>query len=331
MIRKFFLGIALVLGPLVLLSAGTITYVQLDKTEVFYETRGDLEETRVLSKSQSDTSTITHVAFINHRGDTLATAYLRVPRDLARDYHVMQTYAGRRTGETILDVIPDTNDLVLSAIQYPYETPETDQADYLDTLRLLFAPYEVRQAAFKAVGGGMHAVTHLQEQYGIPSERITVVGASLGVFFAPIQVALDQRVPRLLVVHGGGHLPTIWRHILSQEDEWWIPERFVVWFIDTAVGTYDPIHWIGKISPREVHIIGSKNDRYFSEKSIRMLHKRAGKPKTLQWMETGHVGNDDEELINRLVRLVRNYFESLDPEDVPVAEKARPDADQSSR
>ncbi len=306
---------AVVLGPVALAAASVVTYVQLDKTHVFYEVKGEYRETRILSETRTDTSTVRHVAYINHRQDTVATAYVRLPHDLAEDYHVMQTYAGRRTGAEILDLIPDQNDLVLVALQYPYETPETDAPDFVDALRLLFAPYEVRQAAFRAIAAGMLSVTHLQKKHDIPPERVTVVGASLGVFFAPVHVALDERVPRLLVVHGGGHLPTIWRHILNQREEWWIPVEFVAWFNEIFVGTFDPIHWVGKISPRETYIIGSTSDRYFPEESIRRLYEQAREPKTIRWTEGAHVGTDNRELVRTIVGLVQEYFDELELDD----------------
>ena len=41
--------------------------------------------------------------------------------------------------------------------------------------------------------------------------RVTVVGASVGTPFAKIHGALDDRVPRVLIVHGGGDLRAIIR------------------------------------------------------------------------------------------------------------------------
>jgi fermentation-respiration switch protein FrsA (DUF1100 family) len=51
----------------------------------------------------------------------------------------------------------------------------------------------------------------------------------------------------------------------------------------------DPLHWIGKISPRPVFLIHGKQDVYIPEAEVERLYDAAGDPKTL-WVvpQAGH-------------------------------------------
>ncbi len=290
---------AVIVGVILLV---VIVYVQLDKTDVFYQYRGQFDRAEVI-KSQEDERSVTKLLeFYNTREESVVTAYKRRPRQLQEDHFIMITYAGRGTGDEVLELIPERNDLVLISVQYPYYAPENAW-----DIGLLI--YDVRQAGFATVGGGMLVVDYLEEA-GYELDNITVAGASLGVFFGTIHGALDERVPRVLAVHGGGNYRKIWRHILDQRDEW-LPRRFIVWFIDTFAGTFDPLHYVDRIAPREFVMLATRNDHYFPDDSFKQLYEQAGEPKQISWSDHGHVRTSRSEVVEAIVEEIKDYLETM--------------------
>ena len=300
--------VAVLILLLVVFVTVTSWYVSRDKTEVFQRLAGEFDRAEVL---ENETGVKSHIEFLelyNQEGAALVTAYKRVPRELADDYFVLITYAGRRTGREVLNLIPERDDVVLVSMQYPYYAPDTARD-------MLFFINDVRLAGFKTVAGGKLMVDYLEHQ-GYNSENITVVGASLGAFFATIHGALDERVPRVLAVHGGGDFRTIWRHILNQREEW-LPDRFITWFIDTFAGTFDPIHYVDRIAPREFIMLATRNDHYFPDKSFKKLYKNANEPKHISWSDHGHVRTSRDEIVEAIVEEIKEYLEARRAADFP--------------
>jgi fermentation-respiration switch protein FrsA (DUF1100 family) len=50
----------------------------------------------------------------------------------------------------------------------------------------------------------------------------------------------------------------------------------------------DPVHWVGRISPRPVLMIAGDADRSVPPESARALHAAAREPKTVVWYHGGH-------------------------------------------
>src|SRR5262245_50140680 len=98
--------------------AGLVLYLRADKTAEFYATRGTYRGARVMESSASAVSQTRLVELYNDRGEAVASAYVRTPRQLADRYRILLTYAGMKTGQQILGLIPERSDVVLVAVQY---------------------------------------------------------------------------------------------------------------------------------------------------------------------------------------------------------------------
>jgi hypothetical protein len=268
---------ALSLGGLFL----AVVHLRADKRDVFTVVAGTLAESRVLESLPTQRGTARHLELVNHRGEAVASAWVRRPTRLADDYRVVFVYSGQETGATILDLVPDRDDVVLVAPQYPYERPRGVWAH-------LSWPHSLRRAAFRTVAGGMLAVSHLELEEGLDAGRILLVGASLGSAFAVAHAALDPRVPAVLVVHGGGDLPLIVRTIEERRGRPW-RGRLAAGLAAVLVHSFEPLHYVGDIAPRELVVIGARGDHQFPGASTQALYDRASEPKTLRWTSGGHV------------------------------------------
>ena len=300
------LGLLAALAAVALL-AGSI-YLRLDKRHVFRDLGGGLASGTVREEVATAMGTARRVEMINGRGEAVASVWIRRPRPLAADYRIVLVYAGRETGRRILDLVPDRRDLVLIAPQYPYRSPR----GLLEHLRW---PYDVRRAAFRSVGAGLLAVSFLEREERLDPRRLLVVGASLGSSFAVIHTALDPRVPRLLIVHGGGDLPLVVRTIEERRGRPW-RGRFESALATVLVDSFEPLHYVGAIAPREVVVIGARDDLVFPAASTLALYDAAREPKSLRWTSGAHVrSRRDATLGEVLVEIERLLGERTVPGD----------------
>jgi hypothetical protein len=293
---------------LALVSAGAgvalvalVIFLRCDKSAVFYRVRGEYAGTRLLEEWRLGSSRCRWIELRNDRGEAVATAYVRTPGTPPPHPRVLLTYAGETTGRAMLELIPQRPDLVLVAVQYPYQRPE-------GVVRCLRWPYDVRHAVFRTVAGGMLAVSFLAEQ-GVATDRLTVLGASLGTPFAVIHGALDRRVANVMVVHGGGGLPGVALAIERRAGRAW-RAPLVAGLAAVLVDSFDPLRYAARIAPRRLSIVASRRDRYFPVSSVRALYERAGEPKSLRWTDTEHVGVGKRAIVDDLVRQIEAELDS---------------------
>jgi hypothetical protein len=297
----------LTVAALLVAASGLVLYLRADKTEVFYAARGTYRGARILSSSDGPVSRTRLVELHNDRPDrgAVATAYVRTPRRLSPGYRVLLTYAGEKTGPQILGLIPERPDLILVAVQYPYERPQTP-GEYLA------GPYRLRQAVFRAVAGGMLALSYLQETERLSLDRVTVLGVSLGSPFGVLHGGLDPRVGTVLLVHGGGEIPATLRGYERRRGRFWRGE-LLAGTAAVLVESFAPERYIGRIAPRRLVMVASRRDKYFSVAGVERLFARAGEPKTLLWTDTEHVGAKKTAIVQELVELIERYLDEGTP------------------
>jgi hypothetical protein len=292
-------------------SAGVILYLRADKTAELYRTRGVYRGARIVESSAGTVSRTRLVELHNDRGEAVATAYVREPRRLSGAPRVLLTYAGEKTGPKILRLIPERPDLVLVAVQYPFERPRTPG-------QYLLAPYHLRRAVFRTVAGGMLALSYLRETAGLPAGEVTVLGASLGSSFAVMHGALDPRVGTVFLVHGGGDFPAVLRATERRRGRFLRGELWA-WTASVLVESFEPGRFVQRIAPRRLVMVASRRDKYFPAAAVQALYDRAGQPKTLIWTETEHVGTRKTEVVEGLVRLIEEYLDGGEPQAVRAA------------
>lgn len=274
---------ALAVGAAVALAAGAALVLGLraDRRDWIREVAGELGAPRVLERVTTPAGEARRIELVNDRGDALASLWLRRPARLAPEYHVLLVYAGQETGGRILELIPERDDLVLASPQYPYRRPRTLGAS-------LRWPYDLRRAAFRTVAAGLLTVSLLEREERLDPRRILLVGASLGTPFAVLHGALDARVPRVLIVHGGGDIPLVVRSIEERRGRRW-RGRFAAGLARLLVHSFEPLRFASEISPRELIVVGARGDHQFPEASTRALYESAREPKLLRWTSGGHV------------------------------------------
>jgi hypothetical protein len=245
-------------------------------------------------------SMVRHLALRNDRGERVASAWVRRPERLDPEHRILLTYAGAKTGEAMLDLVPASDDLVLVAVQYPFDPPRGAAGK----ARM---PFQVRGVAYRTVAGGLLAVDYLEQEAGLDPARILLLGASLGSVFATLHGALDERIPEVLLVHGGADLPTMLEGALgSRVPTWLLPGA--VRLARIPIDTFDPARYVGRIAPRQLVVIAARDDRHFPADAVRAFFARAGDPKELRWTDTPHVGVGKRDVVQALLAEIEAYL-----------------------
>lgn len=275
---------------------------------VFWQTAGRYRETRVLEDRSTTQSVIQLVEWLNHRDRAPSRAFVRRPRQLQPDYRILLTYVGRHTGETLLEMVPEQPDLVLVAVQYPDLKPR-------GLLRLFRTPRRLRQMGYRAIAAGLLAMDAIEEA-GLDATRTVVVGASFGAGPATIHAALDPRVARLLIIHGGGNFRALLRAHFKRRGHGWYAWP-LIGPVYAVIAPFDPIRYIRRVAPRPVMIIAARHDNVFPRECMQALYDAAGEPRSLVWTETAHVRSRPDAVSAELVRLATEFLSAEIPSRPP--------------
>jgi len=261
--------------------------------------RASGEASITVTQGATKTST-TSLLELHDQSGAVTTAWLREPLHLATDYKVLLTYVGHETGRGILDLIPERDDLVLLAMQYPFVYGAT----WSEKLML---PTRLNEAAGFTVTGGMLAIAELQNR-GFEVDRLTVLGVSFGSYFAILHGAYDELVPRTLVVHGGGDIRGVLTSAFSHRGQPWTGRLLGALgflFLDPL----DPVHHISRLAPGSLVLVAARGDPYFPEHGIQRLYERARPPKAIVWNTGAHVRSSRPDIVAHLVVQIDAYLD----------------------
>lgn len=297
--------IAAIAVAAILLTLGvSATCLHHDKEQVFFEIRGTYSNAVGRDRRETPAGGIARrLALANQAGREVTDILVRRPADPDPGYRIWLIYAGAKTGERILQLVPERPDVVLVSVQYPYDSPE-------GAMEHLRWPYDIRRAAFRSVAGGMLALDFLESDEGLDLDRVVVVGISVGVPFATMLAALDERVPKVMLIHGGGDLAAQVR--ATQEPRWLaIPSSLLAQLL---FHSFEPLNYVHRIAPRELVMIAARDESILPRASIDKLFAAAGEPKRLIWTDTDHVRSRHADTVERIVRQIEHYMSASDNE-----------------
>lgn len=202
------------------------------------------------------------------------------------------------------------------------------------------------QRPAKTVNETRRLIDHLSTHPDLDPRRIYLVGASYGAVTGTTVMARDQRLRAGVLVYGGGdfsklldsyanHLgvavalglidgrnlnpekPPLPKLTPSQERK----VGFVIGCIKPVaryfLGVADPIHYVGRISPRPVYFQNGTHDVLVPASAGKALQDAAKDPKKITWYESDHVGIDLEHTKRVLEDGLKWLLEQDDPFRAP--------------
>jgi dienelactone hydrolase len=215
--------------------------------------------------------------------------------------------AGHRTGRDAIDVVGNPGGIVVAALDYPYHGPERPRG----VVQSLQAIPAIQDGLLDTPPAVSVALDWLLTQPWVDSTKVELMGVSLGVPFAAVAGALDERFRRVWLIHGG------------IDNRAWLANR-----LESRIGnpilrhsaasllhllaygeTFRLVRWVPRIAPRTVMVVGADADEQMPRSSVEKLHAAARPPKELLWSEGGHVDTHRMEIIRQIMNLVRSRIE----------------------
>ena len=278
---------AVVVGALLALFAGGEIYRRVDYTGRFAELHGDLTGVRETLVEEAEGHRLYEVSIGNSQG-IRTTGFMKIPAEPEGRCPALLILGGLRTGRKNIEYIHGTRGIVLLALDYPYGGKITEMSAW-EFIRWI---PEIRRAVINTVPATMSAVDYLLGRDDVDPDRIIVIGGSLGAFFVPAHAAADDRSAAAVMIFGAADI----QGVLSATTE--VPRLFarpLGWLGAVLVSPVEPLKYMDRIPPRPLLVISGTEDAEIPIECSRLLHDAAREPKTIRWMETGHVTIRDAE------------------------------------
>jgi dienelactone hydrolase len=286
--KNFFAGnrwVLLSLTSPVLLLVGLFAagewYRGRDYEDRFLDLYGGLKKADIVFAEQSDGHRLYDVRLDNGDGLTVR-GLLKVPEDLDGRCPAMLILGGVRTGRRTIEYLSGTRGVIMLALDYPYEgkTEKLSPGEFLRSIE------PIRRAVIRTVPAAMLAVDFLLAREDVDGGRIMVVGGSVGAVFTPAVAATDRRIAAAAMLFGAADLEALMRANLDLPG---VIAGPISWLGAVLTSPVEPVKYIGRVSPRPVYMLNGTGDPRMPEHCSRQLHDAAREPKTIRWIDTGHV------------------------------------------
>lgn len=195
-------------------------------------------------------------------------------------------------------LVGDTRGAVIAALEYPYDGDHRAKG-----LSVVAQVPAIRSAIWDTPPAVRLALDHLLSRPDVDPNRVELVGASFGVIFATVAAALDDRVTRLWLAHGGGRPFTLLDHGLKDEIPV-APLRYPVSLLAHLIASgprFAPERWVARVAPRPVVMLNGLDDERIPRETVDVLWRSAQQPKRMVWLSGPHVQGDRPEVLQALV------------------------------
>jgi predicted esterase len=213
--------------------------------------------------------------------------YLKVPSS-GGPFPVILALGGIRTGKDVVNYLEETPGVAVFALDYPYKGKKSK----LGVWEFISKVPEIRRALLNTVPASVLAVDYLLGRDDVDPERIVFVGGSVGAMYGPVVGAADSRLAGVALLFGAGDLQKVFRANIGG------PRPLAAagaWVVSLLISPLEPLKYVGRISPRPMFMLSGTGDDRMPIDTSRLLHEAAGEPKTIRWIDTGHVDIRDTE------------------------------------
>ena len=290
MIRRVLLRSLLVLLVAVI---GYGIYLYVPRDDYFVERIGVVERVE-RSRAASDSPIDETVSLTSTSGLVVHMRIVRPATD--RLLPVVVVAGGHETGMDAVELAGHPDNIAFVAISYPYRGSHDPQGLW-ESLQTV--PH-IQDAFLDTAPALALAARWLATPVWVDTQRIELVGASLGVPFAAVAGAIDDSFSRVWLLHGGGdnvswvsHLGR--RHIPNESLRRGVA-RFAL--LVTHGFSFDTPKWLARIAPRPVVVVMACEDDYTPPDAQAPLIDAAlaAEHATLLWTKGRHIksGRDDE-------------------------------------
>ena len=202
---------------------------------------------------------------------------------------------GIGTGRRAATLVDGRHAALLISCDYPWSDPSD-----LPLPRLAWRLPAVRGGILGTPQALALAASYLLAQPGADPRRLAAVGASLGVPFVAAWAASDRRVAAVALAYGGGGLGTLFEAALRGRIGNLGIRRLAAGAIARLLAPLEPLRTVGRIAPRPVLLIGSREDERIPRAAVDALAAAARDPKTVIWFGGRHMLPRDSVLMREI-------------------------------
>ncbi len=233
---------------------------------------------------------------------TWVSFLLQQPADTAGKFPAVVILGGVDIGKETLHYLGDPGRVIVAALGYPYDLSRV--TGWWAGLR---EAGKMREAAFRTVAGALLVNDFLWQQENVDTNRVILVGYSFGAPFVPAVMHLDRRYKVAAFLYGGGRINQL---VGNNLDTGFRPlDRLLGAAAGLLLAPIEPHRYIKSISPRPLIMIQGRHDEFMPPALAQELFARAGEPKEIIWLETAHLMPWRKEVINQVVRTLREWLE----------------------
>jgi pimeloyl-ACP methyl ester carboxylesterase len=301
--RRLAFGLAVIGLLIASVYMGVSHYRARDHLSYFREHKGRLVSSVESTPEPRGDGALHRVRLQNDLGLEV-DAFVKIPRESATPRAAIVTLGGLRHGLRALEYVEDTGEFIVLAMDYPFGGGRSGLS-VRDLLRQVPA---MRRAALDAPSATMLGVDYLYQRPDVDRDRIVLVGGSLGALFAPAVAAADDRITALALLFGAGDLFALIDANLPLPAFVRWP---VAWGLSAVVSPLEPLKYIGRVAPRPVFMLNSIGDPRIPDSCSRLLQTAAGEPKTVRWIDAGHVYVQDKNFQQDVLEEVQAWLADI--------------------
>ena len=279
-----------------------LIFLAVPREDYFYERVGDIE-VRDQSQTSNEYLIDETVRLESSTGLEVVFRVLRPHTVLGQELPVLLQIGGHRTGRNAVDLTGVNENVAFVAIDYPYAGSHKPKGAW-ESIKTV--PH-IQDAFLDSPPALSLVAAWLSEQPWADPKRIELVGASLGVPFAAVAGAIDNRFSRVWLLHGGGdNVPWV-AHVGRRHIENDSLRTFAAGFALLLVygNSFDTPKWIGKTAPRPVVIVSACDDDYVPPEAQLPLLEAAKAPHvSLVWVGGQHIKTGRDVELRQLIDIV---------------------------
>ncbi len=240
---------------------------------------------------------------LRNDNDITVSACLKVPAGEEKRYPALVILGGLVTGRQTIDYLDGTSGIILLALDYPYEGKKKK----LSALEFVGSLPRMRRAVLETVPSVMLGIDYLLTRDDVIPDRIILAGGSLGALFVPAAMAADRRITAGAILFGAGDIEFLVRSDLHLPSIVAVPAG---WMCAVLTSPVEPLKYVADISPRPLFMLNGSVDPRIPVRCSRILHETAREPKTVVWLDTGHLGIRSKEFHEVVIRELLEWLTS---------------------
>lgn len=278
----------------------------------FVDRPGKVQDYRLVrSTPYGETGIIDTLRLHSSSGLSVDMRVLRPADAVEEPLPLVVMLGGHRTGKDAVELVGEPRGIAYAAIDYPYRGQHS-----LDGMWEIVTTIPDLQGAFLDTPPALSlALEWLLTQPWVDPDRVELAGISLGVPFAAIAGAVDDRFTRVWLIHGGGDnfawIMHAARKRIANESLRGAMARGAL-FISYG-NSFDTAAWIGEIAPRPLVIIAARDDdRVPYAAQAPFVEAAESDSVELIWTEGLHIGPNRQHELQQLLEIVLGRIDTQD-------------------